>query len=781
MKLIDRILNFFGLPGIFIDPFVTSEDPIRYDVYSAERLEEHGEGLAVKQKVMKDPRRGRRLTPRVHENGRILLASYHAVAETVREQRAITPPAEWLLDNFHIVDDQLRDIRDHLPARYYRELPKLAGGPLRKYPRVYELAWSFVAHTDSRFDPELLIRFVRAYQRVQPLSIGELWAVPITLRIVLIENLRRIAVRIVGSQRERREADRIADDLLGISDSSLQGARDALRRTGKSPLPMAFAVQLVQRLRNQGADVALAVQRLTEMLTAQGTTPDEVVLLEHSLQSSANVTVRNIITSMRLISAYSWNDFFEEVSLVDEVLRADPLFAQMDFITRDRYRHGLEELAKGSQRQELEIARIVIEKAEDARIKALESDETADWRLLDPGYYLISRGRPAFEAEIDFRPSLLATVRAGVPPAWLCLFCILALLPASDIAAMLLNRFLGVQIGPRHLPRLELAGGIPSSLRTFVTVPTFLVNEAETDEQLGLLEVHYLANPDGDVRFALLTDWPDADSEILPGDTELLRFAALRIDNLNALHGPAPDGEKRFFLFHRKRLWNEREGKWMGWERKRGKLHEFNRLLRGAGDTSFIPVNGSSPEVPVNVRYVITLDADTRLPVKAVSELVGSMAHPLNLPRFDERLGRVVEGYGVLQPRIIPSFPTRRDRSLYHRLFTGPCGVDPYAFAVSDIYQDIFGEGSFTGKGIYDVDAFEVALAGRIPENTILSHDLFEGIFARCGLASDITLFEEFPRSPLLASTAGRGETGSFSPGFSVNGARISPSSDAGR
>ncbi len=174
MKLIDRILNFFGIPGIFIDPFVTFEDPIRYDVFSAERLEEHGESLAAKQKVMKDPRRGRRLTPRVHENGRILLASYHAVAETVREQRAITPPAEWLLDNFHIVDDQLRDIRDHLPARYYRELPKLAGGPLRKYPRVYELAWSFVAHTDSRFDPELLIRFVRAYQRLQPLSIGEL-------------------------------------------------------------------------------------------------------------------------------------------------------------------------------------------------------------------------------------------------------------------------------------------------------------------------------------------------------------------------------------------------------------------------------------------------------------------------------------------------------------------------------------------------------------------------------------------------------------------------------
>ena len=785
MKLIDRILNILDRSRIFSDPFTTFEDPIRYEVFSAERLEEHGEILAAKQKVIKDPRRGRSLAPRIHENGRVLLASYHSVAESVREQRAITPAAEWILDNFHLVEEQLRDIRDHLPGRYYRELPKLTDGPLKDYPRVYEIAWSFVAHTDSRFDPEILIRFLRAFQRIQPLTIGELWAVPITLRIVLIENLRRIAVRIVGSEKGRREADRLTDDLLGISGRPLQSARDDMQRMGGSPLPMAFAVQLVQRLRNQGAEATLAVQWLTERLAAQGTTPDKVVLLEHSLQSAANVTARNIITGMRLISAYSWNSFFEEVSLVDEVLRTDALFAEMDFVTRDRYRQGLEELAKGARRQELEIARLVIAKAEHARINAGKSDEAADWRLMDPGYYLISKGRAAFEAEIGFHPSLrrrvlrryiahatpaflgsillttlllavlplLATVRAGVSPAWFFLFCVLALLPASDIAVMLLNRFLAAQIGPRHLPRLELAGGIPSSLRTFVAIPTLLLNETETEEQIELLEVHYLANPNGDVRFALLTDWPDADAEILPGDSELLCFAALQIEQLNALHGPAPDGEKRFFLFHRKRLWNEREGKWMGWERKRGKLHEFNRLLREAGDTSFIPVNGSPPAVPANVRYVITLDADTRLPIRAVSELVGSMAHPLNLPRFDERLGRVVEGYGVLQPRIIPSFPIRRDRSLYHLLFTGSCGVDPYAFAVSDVYQDLFGEGSYTGKGIYDVGAFEASLAGRVPENAVLSHDLFEGSFARCGLASDITLFEEFPSHTEVAAS----------------------------
>lgn len=785
MNLFIQIMKSFGFTKISDDVFATVEEPISYDVFSAERLEQHAESLAAMQKVTDDPRKGHRLTPRIHQNGKILQASYYAVAESVREQQAITPAAEWLLDNFHIVEEQLRDIRDHLPSGYYRELPKLAGGPLKEYPRVYELVWSFVAHTDSRFDPELLIRFVRACQRVHPLTIGELWAVPITLRILLIENLRRIAIRIVGSQRARLEADRIADDLLGISGRPPQEAEEKLREMEKTPLLTAFAVQLVQRLRHQGPDVSTAMDLLTEKLAAQGTTPDEVVLLEHNLQATANMTVRNIITSMRLISSYSWDSFFEEVSLVDEVLRTDPLFADMDFITRDRYRHGLEELAKGSKLQELKIARLVIAKTEEARNKAGESGEAADWRLLDPGYHLISKGRRTFEKEIGFRPSLrkkllrmyiahatpaylgticlvtlllaalplLASARAGVSPPWLFLFGMLALLPASDVAVMLVNRILAEQIGPRHLPRLELAAGIPSSLRTFVAVPTLLISEAESEEQVGLLEVHYLANPAGDVRFALLTDWPDADAEILPGDMDILSYTARLIENLNVLHGPAPDGGQRFFLFHRKRLWNEGERKWMGWERKRGKLHEFNRLLRGAFDTSYIPIDGLPPQPPPDVRYVITLDADTKLPVKAVNELVGSMAHPLNLPRFDERLGRVVEGYGVLQPRIIPSFPTRSDRTLYHHLFSGPCGVDPYAFAVSDIYQDLFGEGSFTGKGIYDVDAFEVSLAGRVPENAILSHDLFEGTFARCGLASDITLFEEFPSHAEVAAS----------------------------
>ena len=275
-------------------------------------------------------------------------------------------------------------------------------------------------------------------------------------------------------------------------------------------------------------------------------------------------------------------------------------------------------------------------------------------------------------------------------------------------------------------------------------MPTLLTTRAEIEEQIERLEVHALASPDDDLRFALLSDWTDSATEHAPDDDELLAAATAAIARLNRRHGPAPDGD-RFLLLHRRRVWNAGEGKWIGWERKRGKLHELNRLLRGATDTTYIAAGGGPPVVPAGVRYVITLDGDTRLPRGAARRLVGKMAHPLNRPRLDGRSGRVVEGHAVLQPRVTPSLPTGREGSLFQRVYSGRGGMDPYAFAVSDVYQDLFGEGSYSGKGSYDVDAFAAALAGRIPDNTLLSHDLFEGIFARAGLVSDIEVVEDYP------------------------------------
>ncbi len=753
------------------------ENPIRAELFGLERLEQHAESLAAAQPVMTRSSRGRRLLARVEDNGRVLRESYRVIANAIREERAITPAAEWLVDNFHVVDEQLREIRDDLPPGFYRELPKLSDGPLAGYPRVYGIAWAFVAHTDSRFDPEALRRFLHAYQRVQPLTIGELWAVAITLRVVLVENLRRLAQSIVRGRAARQEADTLADELLGVGDDgAVAPTTRGLARFEGGPLVTAFAVQLVQRLREQDRAVTPALRWLDQRLEAQGTTSDDIVRVEHQRQAAMNVTVRNVILSMSLMSALDWTEFFETVSLVDGVLRAGPTHAAMDFATRDAYRHAIEELARGSGRSEVDVARQAM--AHAARAEGGEDDE--DDRRADPGFYLVGTGRVAFETTLGYRapplrrglrlyvglatPGYLGTIAvlsgallvlpflaawsSGVGPLTLTILALLAVIPASDLAIALLNRSVTALVAPAVLPRLELLEGVPPHLRTMVVVPMLLTDGAEAEAQIERLEVHYLANPDGDLRFAILSDWTDAPAADAPGDEEMVRAAREGIARLNRRHGPAPDGDARFMLFHRRRRWNESEQVWMGWERKRGKLHELNRLLRGATDTSFVPTDVVAPP---GVRYVITLDADTRLPRGAVERLVGTMAHPLNRPRVDPGGRRVVEGYAVLQPRVTPPLPGR-EGSWFQRLSSGPAGIDPYAAAVSDVYQDLWGEGSYTGKGIYDVDAFEAALAGRVPENALLSHDLFEGVFARAGLVTDVELFESAPSHYGVAS-----------------------------
>jgi cyclic beta-1,2-glucan synthetase len=776
------------------------EEPIRAELFGIERLEQHAESLAAAERPTERPTRGRDLLPRVRENERVLLAAYHDVVGAVGKQSEITPAEEWFLDNFHVVDEQLREIRDHLPESFYRVLPKIAVGHLAGTPRVHGLAWAYVAHTDSRFELETLRGFVRAYQRVQPLGIGELWAVPIHLRMVLVENLRRLSQRIVGSREARARADELADRLLGLSGRPADDTEGLLRRLDDTPLARAFAVQLVQRLRDQDASITPALDWLNGRLSAQGTSPAEVVAQEHHAQGAANVTVRNIISSMRWMSSIDWLEFFESVSLVDEVLRTAPAFPAMDFATRDEYRKQIELLSRGSGRSELEVAReavLLARNAAEANLQAprpvLESDASGGEPKLpgvperaeeDPGYSLVSKGRRDFERRLGFRSPLRSwllrvcrahaiggylggiaaltvlqlcgllfiTRSAGAGPWSLVLLAILGVVPASEIAVSLVHRLVAALLPPRRLPKLELAQGVPPELRTVVAVPALLTSLADLEEQLERLEVHYLANPEGHLHFALLTDWADAPRDRMPGDEELVAALADGIERLNTQYEDPPGNGERFLLLHRRRLWNEQEGKWIGWERKRGKLHELNRLLRGATDTTFIPIHGRPPEVPEGVRYVITLDADTRLPKGTAYRLVGAMAHPLNRPRFDRGKGRVVEGYAVMQPRITPSLPTGPSSTTYQRIVSGPGGVDPYAAAVSDVYQDLLEEGSYTGKGIYDVDTFEAALEGKVPENALLSHDLFEGLFARAGLVTDVDLFEEFPSNYEVAA-----------------------------
>jgi cyclic beta-1,2-glucan synthetase len=760
------------------------DEPIRAEVYSAERLERHAEALAAAQRVFVSPHAGREISGRLKANARALAEAHATIAEVARKRRPVGLAAEWLLDNSYVIEQQVKEIVSRFPPHYYRELPKLSNGPLANYPRVYGLVWAYVAHTDSRFDADPFARFVAAYQRVQALTLGELWALPVTLRLLLIENLRRLSAAIVCAQKGRDLADALFE--AGSAPGAQTRADSPIPVMPEQALRQAFSFHCVERIRHSDPDCQMpSLAFVQDWLREQGATHDELVRKEHLEQAADNLTVRNLITSFRDISALNWRPFIENISLVHQHLKRNASYLRLDFLSRDRYRHGIEELARYSALSELDLARRAVTRASEAS----NAPRGRDAPQSDVGFYVIGAGRREFEAAAKFKPPLAQRVKRAyaahaLPAYLLCILAVtlgllavplwagalpwwqnlilsgLGIFPASDIAIALINPGVVSIFAPRHLPRIQLSSGIPAEFRTVVVVPTMLTNSASVAEQVEQLEVHYLANPLGEAHFGLLSDWRDAGSETLESDASLLQAARVGIETLNQRYGNLPSGAQRFFLLHRHRLWNERERKWMGWERKRGKLHELNRLLLGATDTSFVDVQQFAPQ---GVRYVLTLDADTRLPIGALSRLVGTAAHPLNRPRFDCSGQVVREGYGVLQPRVTPMLPKGEDRSVFQRLFSGGGGIDPYAGAVSDVYQDLFGEGSFTGKGLYDLHAFEQALANRVPENTLLSHDLLEGSFARCALVSDVELFEDFPsHTEVAASRAHRWTRGDW-------------------
>ncbi len=751
----------------------SDEQPIRAEIYSVERLEQYAKALAAEHKTV--TKRGRALLlPRLEDNGKKLVSAYRVLIEAIKNGRAISPAAEWLVDNFHIVEEQLREIREDLPRSYYHELPKLTEGELRGYPRIYALALALIAHTDCRLDTDTLRRFIAAYQTISPLTIGELWAVAITLRLALVENLRRLAIVIVSARAEREEADKLADKLLEVASRQPSGLIPLLtERFGKrDQIPQSFVVHLTQRLREQDPAVTPVLDWLEKQQQRHSTSIEQVIHAEHQRQAATQVTVGNIITSMRLLSTLDWRDFFESVCLIEPVLGEDPAgaYSKMEFVSRDRYRHVIERISKRTRSDELEIARSAVELAQNGR-----GDGSNPGPESHVGFYLVDGGLAQLEEAFAYRPRLIERIRryilrhatpiylgtlsfvtvlvitalltfmrgAGAGWSLVLVAALLAVIPASDLALSVLNWDVTHLFHPRLLPRMETVAGIPEEACTMVVVPTIFSGETQVKELVERLEVHYLANRDTNIYLALLGDFADADAEETPADGPLLEAARLGIEALNRRHSDGPP--YRFHLFHRRRIWNPSEEKWIGWERKRGKLEEFNRLLRGSRETSFT-VNTADDALLRRVRYIITLDSDTQLPRDVARKLIGAAVHPLNRPRLDPNVNRVVRGYGILQPRVSISLESA-SRSRFARIFSGNTGIDPYTTAVSDVYQDLFCEGSFTGKGLYDVDAFEASLANRVPENSLLSHDLFESLFTRAALVTDIELLDGYPAS----------------------------------
>jgi cyclic beta-1,2-glucan synthetase len=709
-------------------------------------------------------RRAHSIYPRLRDNQRVLEAAYRTLAEDVREGALITPATEWFLDNFHLISSELVEIRENLPRRYYRQLPALAVRQEAGEARIYAMAVALLRHTDSRLDLPQLTLFLNSYQRVAPLTLGELWAWPSMLKLALIENLRRLADEILLSRSARRVADA---DVARIDAGPIEPevvipehAHDA------------YLMQMLHRAREYDVRRSPLRAALESHLTSRGMMAEDIVRAEQQRQAASQASVANAITSLRLCTTIDWREYVEEVSLVENVLRRDPsgTYARMDFLSRDRQRRAVEELAEPIAEAQVRVALKAVEMARQA------GAQSRTRVAAHVGYHLIGRGRLGLELDLGYRPkwklrlrslvkghatavylgaimlSLAALVAAasgyawfsGASPAMLAVAALLLVIPASELAIAFVQKLASLLVQPEPLPRLDLTA-VPEESRTIVVIPTLLTSVDGVESLLEHLEVIAIANRDPRIHFAILSDYPDATTRETEEDAPLLSAARSGIEALNARAGGDPG--PKFYLFHRDRQWNEREQVWMGWERKRGKLEEFNRLIRGATDTTFTTQVGPLDAL-AGIKYCITLDSDTQLPRDAARELIGIASHPLNRPVIDPALRRVVDGYGILQPRVSVTMASAAG-SLFARTYAGHTGVDPYTTAVSDVYQDLFGEGIYIGKGLYDIDAFMTALDGRVPENLLLSHDLFESVHARAALVTDIEVVDDYPSNVL--------------------------------
>ncbi len=763
-------ISFLG--DDLIHKYDNEKPPIRAELYSLEQLEAFARTLASSHAVTEE-RTPEQLLKRLAENEDILLEVHNLLTRSAKENIRITPAGEWLLDNFYLIEEQIYTGKKHLPRGYSKGLPQLLKGASAGFPRVYDIALELIAHSDGRVDGKSLLHFTNAYQEAAELNIGELWAIPIMLRLALIENLRRLAAVIARDRLNKNLADYWADQMTTTAEKdpkSLILVIADMARYGP-PMDSAFVAEFTRRLVGKGPAFALPLSWIEQRLSEQGMTSDEMVNKENQKQAADQVSMSNSIGSLRFLGSNNWQDFVEQVSRVEIILRTEHtgIYPRMDFRTRDEYRHIVEKLAKDSQKAESEIARMAVDMAEKG-----EQEEPNYQRAGHVGYYLIGKGIRRMEklagARLDWSDRfergwqrlpltlyvgfsfLLAAFAAGalVHEAWIdgyhripvlvaIGFCVLV--ACSQVSLALNNWIVTLIVKPKVLPRLDFSEGIPAEYKTLVVVPSLFGNTKELEDLFEGLEVRYLANRGPNLHFALLTDFPDAESEITPEETELLHEARVRLKGLNEKYGKAKS--ELFFFFHRPREYNDKEKKWIGYERKRGKLGQLNDLLRGKGAGKFLVVD-AAPEALTGVKYVITLDTDTVLPRDAAWKISGTMAHPMNHPYFNEKKQRVTEGYGILQPRVATSLPAD-NASRFARLHGHEPGLDPYTRAISDVYQDLFEEGSFIGKGIYDVDAFEHALNGKFPHNRILSHDLLEGSYARCGLISDVQLYEAFP------------------------------------
>ncbi len=720
---------------------------------------------------------------RLRDNAQVLRHAVHLLEGQRIPGASVTPAAQWLVDNIALVEEQLEQASDALPARYFRRLPVLTSGASINTPRVHDIAWSWLPRVQHAFDAPLLDAFFDGYQSVIEPTWGEWWALPSVMRMVLIEQLRRVGERVAADRASRSLANWVADDAAPLDEARLDAAMVALRARGAE---QAFLLQL--RLR--WSDLAQDDTRRT-WLARQWVDPVAARHEQQAAEAAHDADVSQAMRSLRAVARFEWRPWITQRSQLAQTLAKLPTFTAETQATQNRTLHAVEGWSQRSGVAEVTMAQALVDLTHSGVAVTPTGDASAvvPSAAIDPNaqavgtlnitttpaHWLEGAGQKALasslgiadpggtgvaawwrRARLTFYLSCLALftalAAAAVLPAGASWFWwLLVLGPASQVAVSALHRLIAEWVRPTTLPRLALTAGVPREHRVLVAVPC-LLDKASTIDSLSVqLQRQHLAAHEPWAQYALLSDFADAPTQTAATDAPLLAHAQAVLGALNVQHAALPDGAPRFLLLHRQRQWSDSEQCWMGWERKRGKLEQLIEQMHGGEPKHFMPWPTLST-IADHTPYLLVLDSDTQLPPGALRALVGMAAHPANAPRLHPHQRRVAQGYGVIQPRVALPFPMPGAQTAFHWLFAGQPGLDPYNAASSEVYQDYFGEGSFAGKGLMHVAAAHAVLGGRLPNAQVLSHDLLEGALLRCAVASDVAVLEDAPYHPDVAT-----------------------------
>ena len=716
--------------------------------------------------------------PRMEENYNYINSTYTRLNDDIIKNLEVPPAAEWILDNFYLIEEQVKQLRSEIVKKSYLNLPTLKTGKFKGQSRIFALVMELSLLTNGKMDDSNLAGHIKTYEEHNKIFERELLALPIVIKLALLENIRSICEKIRDTQVQWKRANDIVEIMLSNNKMDDENAKKLFVSGVKAEqMHISFIEHLFYRMKILSLEESAVSRNIHEYLRNQEKITNAISKHELNSQSATIVSAENCILGLKYFSTYDWSDLLESMSSINHILSGDPdgIYSLMDFSTRSYYRNKIEEFSLDYDIEEGTIALKAIELAAESfknrNVQPHDNELQVKWHV---GYYLVGKGITKLQKALNLKkkwapniiklsrnyPEILYigsivlitvmlisiaavyTINNSLSNQWLwMLIAIIAVsVPSSEIAVRIVNWVSDRSLSPAIFPAMELKEGIPDNLSTIVVIPTLLPNKTRVNEIIENMETHYLSNRETNLYFALIGAFKDSNKEE-PADLGIIDAAMSGIKILNKKY--AKEGADIFYYFHRKSKFSPANNKWIGWERKRGALIEFNDFLLGSKKTSFYYCSNHIKDLS-NIKYVITLDSDTVLPIGMAKMMVGTMAHPLNKPIIAPERGIVVEGYGLLQPRV-DSDSESSGRSLFSKIFTGQIGIDPYSNAISDLYQDMFGEGIYTGKGIYDLNVFQKVLKNVVPENTVLSHDLYEGSYVRTALVTNLKLVESYP------------------------------------